>query len=327
MHLPQNTNIFNALCLYLWCIIMFFQFLQLLWAVVECWLCVMTPPSLRKRNDSAAAQDKQETHSGMIHEINTRRNQAATCLLSPITLMLGAVCTRLSFPMCDTVLHYASWPWCQWSSGVTLPVSINRWQQKIDHDESIFLDLVTSCLCIFTCMSLKHDAEIGTGHIHVGDTQLWTDELDTCVTSSSCVYWCVHVIFTSAADSPQAGYFSVCQQGLRFQAKEKNSELGDEQRQILGESVWFGVSVFLRRQSDEKLIGQGHIGVCRSPGALVNDRVTRWSAIILAVYPSLSLSDQPASCSSAPFAGQRNYTKTHRVKLDTMKGLKPTKDF
>lgn len=57
------------------------------------------------------------------------------CNVSQVTVYLY----MHAFPMCDTVY---SWPWCQWSSGVTLPVSINRWQYKINHDERIYSGLI-----------------------------------------------------------------------------------------------------------------------------------------------------------------------------------------
>lgn len=49
-------------------------------------------------------------------------------------------CTYMPSPCASesiAVLHYVSW-WCLRSSGVTLPLSINRWQHKIRHDERIF---------------------------------------------------------------------------------------------------------------------------------------------------------------------------------------------
>lgn len=87
--------------------------------MTACCSCVMTLPSLRKRNDSAAEGDTQKTHCAKIHEINTRanRNQVATSLLfphDPITLLLRRVMSSHlyihAFSMCDSiaVLHYVS---------------------------------------------------------------------------------------------------------------------------------------------------------------------------------------------------------------------------
>lgn len=46
--------------------------------------------------------------------------------------------------------------------------------------------------------------------------------------------------------------------------------------------------------------------------APLDDRFTRWGDIILVVYPSLSLSDQPASCSSAPTGWQWDLQGIHQ---------------
>lgn len=85
--------------------------------------------------------------------LQTNRNQVALLLLVPVILILRGMksskllytCTYMPFPCVSesiAVLHYVSWPWCQRSSRVTLPVSINRWQHKIINDERIYLGLV-----------------------------------------------------------------------------------------------------------------------------------------------------------------------------------------
>ena len=98
----------------------------------------------------------------------TNTNQAATFRLSLLFLLLSSeeviqdsagvpsscvcvcVCARESI----AVLHYVSWAGCHRTSGVTLPVSINRWQHTISHDGRIYvglvcLDLVASFFYIF----------------------------------------------------------------------------------------------------------------------------------------------------------------------------------
>lgn len=56
-----------------------------------------------------------------------------------------------------------------------------------------------------------------------------------------------------------------------------------------------------RTRSEHRSIG-AHRQISRSIHALVNDGFTCWSDITPAVYPSLSLSAQPASCTAPPAA-------------------------
>lgn len=108
--------------------------------------------------------------------------------------------------------------------------------------------------------------------------------------------------------SPSLGLFFFHQLCLRFQPKEKivNCVMSKE-TSWNNLSVCRAVCCFSTSSlwSDNQSI-QTYEEICWSINAMVNDWFTWWSDIILAVYPSLSLSDQPASCSSAPAGWQQS---------------------
>lgn len=148
--------------------------------------------------------------------------------------------------------------------------------------------------------------------------------------------WVIYVIYSSFTDVTQvsvvfiylvqtvsiqfilSGYFFFRQLCLRFQPKEKIvSCVMSKEKAGNNLSVWpvWCFSICSPRVWSDNHSIETYRWVSRSIHALVNARFTRWSDIILAVYPSLSLSDQPASCSSAPAGWQRNCSAQASVKL------------